>query len=75
MEIIIIDGLPIMDTDLRMCIPTRVVSPAVTSTAGFLRANIARIPKVYILIICCQEKPNFTARAVKAYSLLSILLL
>ena len=29
-----------------MCIPTRVVSPAVTSTAGFLRANIARMNKV-----------------------------
>merc|ERR1711992_197737 len=29
----------------RMCIPTRVVSPAVTSTAGFLRANIARMNK------------------------------
>merc|ERR1711928_272603 len=29
----------------RMCIPTRVVTPAVTSTAGFLRTNIARISK------------------------------
>ena len=47
------DSLPIMAADLRMCIPTRVVSPAVTSTAGFLRANIARMSKVYI-ILCLQ---------------------
>ena len=38
-----------MDIDFRMCIPTRVVTPAVTSTAGFLRANIARISKVFIM--------------------------
>ena len=31
----------------RMCIPTRVVThPALTTTAGFLRANIARVAKV-----------------------------
>ena len=42
---------PIMNIDLRMCIPTRVVSPAVT--AGFLRANIARISKVHIKL-CLQ---------------------
>merc|ERR1711890_82246 len=29
----------------RMCIPTRVVAPTVSSTAGFLRTNITRINK------------------------------
>merc|ERR1712059_6965 len=31
---------------IKMCIPTRVVGPTVTSTAGFLRTNITRINKV-----------------------------
>merc|ERR1712047_152173 len=46
---------------LRMCIPTRVVSPAVTSTAGFLRANIARMNKVltrYKHTNKTQSRPN-----------------
>merc|ERR1712002_1359883 len=29
----------------RMCIPTRVVCPTVSSTAGFIRANVSRINK------------------------------
>merc|ERR1711872_916680 len=46
---------------LRMCVPTRVVSPAVTSTAGFLRANIARIPKARPNLVSQQQHRRFTS--------------
>jgi hypothetical protein len=44
-----------------MCIPTRVVSPAVTSTAGFLRANIARISKTRPNPVSQQQQSRFTS--------------
>merc|ERR1711971_683561 len=43
----------------RMCIPTRVVSPAVT--AGFLRANIARISKARPNPMSQQQHRRFTS--------------
>merc|ERR550517_2416867 len=46
---------------IRMCIPTRVVSPAVTSTAGFLRANIARITKTRPNPVSQQQHRRFTS--------------
>merc|ERR1711994_619747 len=46
---------------LRMCIPTRVVSPAVTSTAGFLRANIARMNKSRPNPLSQQQQRRFTS--------------
>merc|ERR1712013_21653 len=46
---------------LRMCIPTRVVSPAVTSTAGFLRANIARMNKGRPNPLSQQQQRRFTS--------------
>merc|ERR1711874_277368 len=46
---------------LRMCIPTRVVSPAVTSTAGFLRANIARMSKGRPNPVPQQQHRRFTS--------------
>merc|ERR1712233_176197 len=49
---------------LRMCIPTRVVSPAVTSTAGFLRllrANIARMSKTRPNPVSQQQQRKFTS--------------
>merc|ERR1711973_778831 len=45
----------------RMCIPTRVVSPAVTSTAGFLRANIARMNKSRPNPLSQQQQRRFTS--------------
>merc|ERR1711963_729084 len=45
----------------RMCIPTRVVSPAVTSTAGFLRANIARMNKSRPSPLSQQQQRRFTS--------------
>merc|ERR1712088_898908 len=45
----------------RMCIPTRVVSPAVTSTAGFLRANIARMSKGRPNPVPQQQHRRFTS--------------
>merc|ERR1712212_913847 len=45
----------------RMCIPTRVVTPAVTSTAGFLRANIARISKTRPNPMSQQQQRRFTS--------------
>merc|ERR1712038_1684639 len=46
---------------LRMCIPTRVVSPAVSSTAGFLRANIARMSKTRANPVPQQQHRRFTS--------------
>merc|ERR1712037_100718 len=45
----------------RMCIPTRGVSPAVTSTAGFLRANIARMSKTRANPVPQQQHRRFTS--------------